>query len=199
MSPSPTAHSGCSFIKGKRTAPLHLKRRPPNGPFGLTVSRRSGGAGFSFVCCEFPAAVAGRKRQHARTVYDGGPHGTQERTQMSAAIVSEPIRRHQTHSTADQTMTVTFNRMLAWRSPPNGNRRCPITPVTSNQGKCTRNNVIEQFRLPVHMSASEQKRLRRERAKRTVLALEWREVIQIGRCKVRCLSRGAYNRNKTRH
>ena len=41
------------------------------------------------------------------------------------------------------------------------------------------------------------KRLSREATKRTVLALEWPEVVQIGRCKVRWLPNTANKRNQT--
>ena len=41
------------------------------------------------------------------------------------------------------------------------------------------------------------KRLSREATKRTVLALEWPELVQIGRCKVRWLPNTANKRNHT--
>ena len=63
----------------------------------------------------------GRSRQ-GRLFSSGGPSQSKESRTDVAAIASEPIRMHT--RTAKWTKSYS-NRILAWRSPPNGDRRCP--------------------------------------------------------------------------
>ena len=73
---------------------------------------------------------------------------------MSAAIASEPIgctrAQHSGHNTGLQVTRMAI--APKWRS------QVSITPVTSSQDQMYEvQHVIEQFRLPVRMSASRQK------------------------------------------
>ena len=92
---------------------------------------------------------------------------------------------------------ITEYRTLAWRSPPNGDRRCPshLSPhVSSNvRGTTLTDNSDSQFACPQRG----RKRLSREAILRTELALEWPELVQIGRCKVQWLPSDANKRNLT--
>ena len=86
------------------------------------------------------------------------------------------------------------SRILAWRSPPNGDRRCSSHlshQVRPNvRGTTLTDNSDSQFVCP-HRG---RKRLSREAILRTELALEWPELVQIGRCKVQWLPRTANKR-----
>ena len=74
--------------------------------------------------------------------------------------------------------------LLAWRSPPNGDRRCPSHlshHFRSNVRGTTLYSISDSQFAGSHRG---RKRLSREATKRTVLALEWpAELVQIGRCK----------------
>ena len=87
---------------------------------------------------------------------------------------------------------ITYTRMAIapkWRS------QVSITPVTSRQIKCMRKHnhtasPSPQFACPQRG----RKRLSREAILRTELALEWPELVQIGRCKVQWLPNDANKR-----
>ena len=120
-----------------------------------------------------------------------GPHKSKESRTDAAAIASELSRMHT--RTALWTK-ITEYRILAWRSPPNGDHRCPshLSPhVRSNvRGTTLTNNSDSQFTCPQRG----RKRLSREATLHAVLALEWPELVQIGRCKVQWLPNDANKR-----
>ena len=62
------------------------------------------------------------RSQQGRLFSSGGPSQSKESCTDVAAIASEPIWMHT--RTAKWTKSYN-NRILAWRSPPNGDRRCP--------------------------------------------------------------------------
>ena len=65
------------------------------------------------------AAALGRNRQ-GRSYNYGGPSRSKDSHAVAAAIVSEPSPDALAHRTVDNT----DYRILAWRSPPYGDRRC---------------------------------------------------------------------------
>ena len=127
--------------------------------------------------------AVGRSRQ-VRLVRCGGPSQVEESHANAAAIASEPSRMHT--RTAQWTNSLQY-RILAWRSPPNGDHRCPshLSPhVRSNvRGTTLTDNSDSQFVCP-HRG---RKRLSREATLHARLALEWPELVQIGRYKVQWL------------
>ena len=109
-----------------------------------------------------------------------GPHSRRSLRTAAAAIASEPSPDAHAHSSVDKTNY----RILAWRSPPNGDRRCS-SHLSHHQVKCTRKHnhtasPSPQFAIPQRG----RKRLSREATLHAVLALEWPELVQIRRCKV---------------
>ena len=109
-----------------------------------------------------------------------GPHGRRSLRTAAAAIASEPNPDAHMHSSVDKT----DYRILAWRSPPNGDRRCS-SHLSHHQVKCTRKHnhtasSSPQFEIPQRG----RKRLSREATLHTELALEWPELVQIGYCKM---------------
>ena len=141
----------------------------------------------------FRLDAVGRSRQ-GRLIRCGGPSQVEESHADAAAIACEPSRMHS--RTAKWTIRLQY-RILAWRSPPNGDRRCPSHPshqVRPNvRGTTLTDNSDSQFPVPQRG----RKRLSREAILRTELALEWLELVQIGRCKVRWLLDTAKKRNLT--
>ena len=76
------------------------------------------------------------------------------------------------------------SRILAWRSPPYGDRRCS-SHLSHRSGQMYEDkhytaSPSPQFACPQRG----RKRLSREAILRTELALEWPDLVQIGRCKV---------------
>ena len=125
----------------------------------------------------------GRSRQ-VRLFRCGGPSQVEEsRANARQSRVSQPDAL--THSKVDK-LRLQY-RLLAWRSPPNGDRRCS-SHLSHHQvkmyeeHKCTA-SPSPQFALPQRG----RKRLSREATLHTELALEWPELVQIGRCKVQWL------------
>ena len=113
---------------------------------------------------------------------------------MRAAILSEPIRMHARTAKVDKTYRT---KLLAWRSPPNGDHKCPSHlshHVRSNVRGTTLDSISDSQFAGSHRGG---KCLSREATKHTVLALEWPELVQIGRCKVRWLPYTANKRNLT--
>ena len=137
------------------------------------------------------AAAVGRSRQ-GRLLSYGGPSRSKDSRAVAAAIASEPSPDAHTHRPVDNT----DYRLLAWRSPPNGDRRCS-SHLSHHQVKCTRKHKhttspSPQFAIPQRG----RKRLSREATLHVVLALEWPELVQIGRCKVRWLPNTTNKRNR---
>ena len=86
---------------------------------------------------------------------------------------------------------------LAWRSSSNGDRWC-----SSHLSHQCRSNVRGRSLVSIsdsHVACPHRgrKRLSREATLRTLLALEWPELVQIGRCKVRWLPSIENKRNMT--
>ena len=140
------------------------------------------------------AANAVRRSRQERLFTVGGPSQSKESRVDAVAIASEPSWMHE--RTAQWTNVQNY-RILAWQSPPNGDRRCP-----SHLSHHCRSNV--RGRSLYNISDSQfadshrgRKRLSREATLHTVLALEWPELVQIGRCKVRWLPNAARKRNQT--
>ena len=143
------------------------------------MKRRPGG--FAITPYGFPlrlqSGVIGRD-DLAQSV---GPHSLRKCTQTLAAIVSEPSRMH---ARTAQWTKLTVTEILVWRSPPNGDRMC-LSHLSHQfrpnvRGTTLANNSDSQFACP----RRGRKHLSREVARRTVLTLEWPELVQIGRCKV---------------
>ena len=142
---------------------------------------------------KFRCDVVRRSRQ-GRLLRCGGPSQSKESHADTAAIASEPSRMH-TRTTL--WAKIIEYRILAWRSPPNGDRRCPshLSPhVRSNVRGITIYSISDSQFAGSHRG---KKRLSCEATRRTVLALEWPEIVQIGRCKVRWLANAANKRNQT--
>ena len=126
------------------------------------------------------AAAVGRSRQ-GRLNTCGGPSQSKDRNADAAAIASEPIRMHSRSKTVDKQITIQDTRMAI---APYGDRRCS-SHLSHHQVKCTRKHnhtasPSPQFAIPQRG----RKRLSREATLHAVLALEWPELVQIGRCKV---------------
>ena len=129
------------------------------------------------------AAAVGRSRQ-GRLNTCGGPSQSKDRNADVAAIASEPIRMHSRSKTVDKQITIQDTRMAI---APYGDRRCS-SHLSHHQVKCTRKHnhtasPSPQFAIPQRG----RKRLSREAILRTELALEWPELVQIGRFKVQRL------------
>ena len=142
----------------------------------------------------FHCDAVGRSRQ-GRLILDAvGPHSRRNRMQTRWRL--RVSRAGCTHA-QQSGQTVQNYRILAWRSPPNGDRRCPSHlshQVRPNvRGTTLTDNSDSQFACP-HRG---RKRLSREATQRTVLTLEWPELVQIGRCKVRWLPSATKKRNLT--
>ena len=111
----------------------------------------------------------------------GGPSRSKESRVDAVAIASEPSWMHK--HTEKWTNSQNY-RLLAWRSPPNGDRRCSshlshhVRSMYEDK-HCTA-SPSPQFACPQR----DRKRLSREATLHAVLALEWPELVQIGRCKV---------------
>ena len=130
--------------------------------------------------------MVGRSRQE-RLYKVGGPSQSKESHVDVVAIASEPSWMHNAHSTMDNSQNYRIIESLAWRSPSNGDRRCP-----SHLSHQCRSNVRGRSLYNIsdsHVACPHRgrKRLSREATLRTLLALEWPELVQIGRCKVRWL------------
>ena len=140
--------------------------------------------------------MVGRSRQE-RLYKVGGPSQSEESHVDVVAIASEPSWMHNAHSTMDNSQNYRIIESLAWRSPSNGDRRCP-----SHLSHQCRSNVRGRSLYNIsdsHVACPHRgrKRLSREATLRTLLALEWPELVQIGRCKVRWLPNDANKRNLT--
>ena len=126
-----------------------------------------------------------------------GPSQSKESRVDVVAIASEPNWTLNAHSTVDNSQNYRFRLSLAWRSSSNSDRRCP--PHLSHQ---CRSNVRGRSLYSIsdsHVACPHRgrKRLSREATLRILLALEWPELVQIGRCKVRWLPTDANKRNLT--
>ena len=124
----------------------------------------------------------------------GGPSQSKESHVDVVVIASEPSWKHNAHSTVDNSQNYRFRLSLAWRLSSNGDRRCP--PHLSHQ---CRSNVRGRSLYSIsdsHVACPHRgrKRLSREATLCTILALEWPELVQIGRCKVRWLPNAANKR-----
>ena len=129
------------------------------------------------------ATAHGRKRQ-GRLYTCGGPSRSKGSHAVAAAITSEPSPDALTHSTVHWTNRLQDTRMAI---APYGDRRCS-SHLSHHQVKCTRKHnhtasPSPQFAIPQRG----RKRLSREAILRTELALEWPELVQIGRFKVQRL------------
>ena len=123
-----------------------------------------------------------------------GPSQSKESRVDEVAIASEPSWKHNAHSTKDNLQNVRIRLSLAWRSSSNGDHRCP-----SHLSHQCRSNVRGRSLYSIsdsHVACPHRgrKRLSREATLRTLLALEWPELVQIGRCKVRWLPNAANKR-----
>ena len=138
------------------------------------------------------AAAIGRSRQ-VRLLRYGGPSQSKNQCTDVAAIASEPNPDARVHRTVDKI----DYRILVWRSPPNGDRRCS-SHLSHRSGQMYENNHYTaspspQFTIPQRG----RKRLSREAILRTELALEWPELVQIGRCKVQWIPSATSKQNQT--
>ena len=123
-----------------------------------------------------------------------GPHKSKNRMQTRRR--SRVSRAGCTHA-QQVDKQITEYRILAWRSPPNGDRRCS-SHLSHRSGQMYEDkhytaSPSPQFTVPQRG----RKRLSREATLHTELALEWPELVQIGRCKVQWLPRTANKRNLT--
>ena len=128
----------------------------------------------------FRLDAVGRKRQ-GRLYSVGGPSQVEGSYANAAAIASEPSRMHT--RTAQWTNSLQY-RILAWRSPPMAiadvHHTCHII-----SGQCTRKHKCTASPSPQFACPQRgRKRLSREATLHTELALEWPDLVQIGRCKV---------------
>ena len=142
----------------------------------------------------FRRDVVGRSRQ-VRLLRCGGPSQVEESHANAAAIASEPSRMHT--RTAKWTNVQNY-RILAWRSPPNGDRRCSshLSHLSGQMYEDKHDQASPSPQFPCPQRG--RKRLSRETTLHAILALEWPELVQIGRCKVRWLPNTANKRNLTR-
>ena len=128
----------------------------------------------------------GRSRQ-GRLIRCGGPSQVEESHADAAAIACEPSRMHSRTAKVDKQ--IIEYRILAWRSPPMAiadvHHTCHII-----SGQCTRKHKCTASPSPQFACPQRgRKRLSREAALHTELALEWPDLVQIGRCKVQWLPR----------
>ena len=136
---------------------------------------------------KFRCDAVGRSRQ-GRLLRCGGPSQSKESHADAAAIASEPSRMH----TRTTLWTNLQNyRILAWRSLPNGDRRCPSHLSHHGRSNVRGTTIYSISDSQFAGSHRGRKRLSRETTRRIVLALEWPELVQIGRCKVRWLPNAA--------
>ena len=124
--------------------------------------------------------MVGRSRQDGCSVAVG-PHTSKDLHADAAAIASEPNRMH---TRTEQWTNKLQYRILAWRSPPMAiadvHHTCHII-----SGQCTRKHKCTASPIPqVACPQRGRKRLSREATLHTELALEWPDLVQIGRCKV---------------
>ena len=139
----------------------------------------------------FRLDVVGRSRQ-GRLIRCGGPSQVEESHANAAAIASEPSRMH--------TRTAQWTYNLQNTGYSHGDRpHMAIADVHHTchigQVKCTRKHnhtASPSLQFPVPQRG--RKRLIREATLHTELALEWPELVQIGRCKVQWLPRTANKR-----
>ena len=139
----------------------------------------------------FRRDAVGHKRQ-GRLITCGGPSQSKDSHADVAAIASEPSQMHT--RTAKWTMQITKDRILAWRSPPNGNRRCPSHLSHQVRPNVRRTTLIDNSDSHFACPHRGRKRLSREATLHAILALEWPELVQIGRCKMQWLPRTANKR-----
>ena len=138
----------------------------------------------------FHCDAVGRSQQ-VRLLRCGGPSQVEESHANAAAIASEPSRMHARK--AQWTNRLQY-RILAWRSPPMAiadvHHTCHII-----SGQCTRKHKCTASPSPQFACPQRgRKRLSREATLHTELALEWPELVQIGRCNVQWLPRTANKR-----
>ena len=119
---------------------------------------------------------------------NSGPSQLKESRVDVVAITSEPNWTLNAHSTVDNSQNYRF------RCHSHGDRRCP-----SHLSHQCRSNVRGRSLYSIsdsHVACPHRgrKRLSREATLRTLLALEWPELVQIGRCKVRWLPNTANKR-----
>ena len=110
-----------------------------------------------------------------------GPHKSKNRMQMRRR--SRVSRAGCTHA-QNSGQTDYNSRILAWRSPPMAiadvHHTCHII-----SGQCTRKHKCTASPSPQFACPQRgRKRLSREATLHTELALEWPDLVQIGRCKV---------------
>ena len=124
-----------------------------------------------------------------------GPHKSKNRMQTRRRL---RMSRAGCTNAQQVDKQITEYRILAWRSPP-----MAITDVHHTchlmSGQCTRKykcttSPSPQFACPQRG----RKRLSREATLHTELALEWPDLVQIGRCKVQWLPSGVKKRILTR-
>ena len=142
------------------------------------------------------AAALGRKRQ-GRLYTCGGPSRSKGSHAVAAAIASEPSPDALTHSTVHWTNRLTRMQDTRMAIAPYGDRRCSshlshhVRSMYEDK-HCTA-SPSPQFACPQR----DRKRLSREATLHAVLALEWPELVQIGRCKVQWLPSGVKKRMLT--
>ena len=154
---------------------------------------KCGSSGSRCTPCEIPtlqqSGVVGRNGCTVAV----GPHSRRSLDADAVAIASEPSPDARAHSTVDKA----DYKILAWRSPPYGNRRCS-SHLSHRSGQMYEDNHYiaspsPQFIVPQRG----RKRLSREATMHAILALEWLELVQIGRCKVQWLPSDVNKRNQT--
>ena len=142
----------------------------------------------------FRSDEGGRSRQ-GRLYWCGGPSQVEESRTDAAAIASEPSRMHT--RTAKWTSRLQKIQDTCMAIAPYGDRRCS-SHLSHRSGQMYEDkhytaSLSPQFACPQRG----RKRLSREATLHTELALEWPELVQIGRCKVQWLPRTANKRTLT--
>ena len=104
----------------------------------------------------------------------GGPSQSKDSHANAAAIASEPSRMH---TRTEQWTNKLQCRILAWRSAPNGDRRCPSHLSRQVRPNVRGTTLTDNSDSQVPVPQRGRKRLSREAILRTELALEWPELV----------------------
>ena len=103
--------------------------------------------------CEFPVLQHSGVSGRVDCTLAVGPHG--RRVRMQSRRRSRVSRVRMLSRTAQFTGQTDY-KILAWRSPPNGDRRCS-SHLSHHQIKCTRNMIQSISESPVCNPAARQK------------------------------------------
>ena len=118
-----------------------------------TIAWKSGSSDSRCTPCEIPTLQQSGVVSRDDCTVAVGPHSRRSQCTDAAAIASEPNPDARAHSTVDKT----DYRLLAWRSPPNGDRRCPSHLSHHVRSNVRGTSLYSNLRLPVRRFASRQK------------------------------------------